>query len=123
MSIEEKLDAIARHIGYIDYPTDSVECGRYWHTAGHGRSDNIRISKRDWQPHKSLDLAMSLLHHYRMKLKIDMSAMIVLATLPGAHSKYENSHIASIAGDSVIEINDAICVGIVDAIYYHIARR
>lgn len=29
---EQIAEKIARSRGWIDYPTDSIECGAYWHT-------------------------------------------------------------------------------------------
>lgn len=60
MTDAELNDLVARKLGWIDYPEDSIEMGSYWHMeaarAPHGR----RMLKRDWNPCKNGDQAFRL---------------------------------------------------------------
>lgn len=64
MNDKELLDLAARALGWIDYPTDSVECGDYWHLDAKKAPFGHRIAKWDWNPLKyksqALDLAIKL---------------------------------------------------------------
>lgn len=42
--------AVAKALGWIDYPTDSIEKGRYWHTDPNKAPWGERISKVGWTP-------------------------------------------------------------------------
>ena len=42
--------AVAKALGWIDYPTDSIEKGRYWHTDPNKAPWGERISKLHWSP-------------------------------------------------------------------------
>lgn len=46
---DELIDAIARTRGYIDYPTDSIEYGRIWHTNPKTAPFGKIISKEDFR--------------------------------------------------------------------------
>lgn len=46
----ELNDLVARKLGWIDYPTDSIEAGNYWHKDVFRAPFGERINKRYWNP-------------------------------------------------------------------------
>lgn len=46
----ELCDAVARVLGWVDYPTDSAECGDRWHTEPSKAPFGPTIRKADFRP-------------------------------------------------------------------------
>lgn len=54
MDDRELNEKVARKLGWIDYPTDSIECGGYWHKDAARAPFGERINKNYWNPCKDV---------------------------------------------------------------------
>lgn len=53
-------ELVARKLGWIDYPTDSIEAGNYWHIDAARAPFGQRMRKHDWNPCRNTDQAFRI---------------------------------------------------------------
>lgn len=61
-------DKVARAIGWIDYPTDSAERGKKWHTDKNKAPFGTTIYKENWTPSTDWSQGGPLIEKYRICL-------------------------------------------------------
>jgi hypothetical protein len=62
-------DAVARALGWIDYPDDSIEHGRYWHIMPDKAPFGRRLEKSYWHPSTSWRQAGLLIEKDRIHIE------------------------------------------------------
>lgn len=114
MTDDELLELVAKAQGWIDYPTDSIEMGRYWHLDADKAPFGPRKAKNGWNPLTDDAEAFRLAVAFGLDILHDTNSVTV--------SKYDNlnlrnlyKHIEWIGCESGAATRRAI-VGVVAAI-------
>jgi len=84
--------ATAKALGYVDYPSDSVEAGAYWYLDPSKAPFCARIRKSDWQPTLDWRQAGELLQKFIMRLGVSGNPIYTFDNPPSDKRYYATAY-------------------------------